>query len=78
VAIATGQQFSPAGSLPEISHRTQLEYGFAEGMGSRHKGMPQIQFSADQVFAILHYLGSITGTAPSERLRFGPQGETPP
>jgi cytochrome c len=56
----------------------QSEYGFAEGMGSRHKGMPQIQFSDDQVSAILHYLGSITGTAPSERLRFGPQGETPP
>jgi cytochrome c len=26
----------------------QLEYGFAEGMGSRHREMPQIQFSAER------------------------------
>ncbi|HEX7532108.1 MAG TPA: cytochrome c, partial [Methyloceanibacter sp.] len=31
----------------------QLEEGFAEGMGSRHREMPQIQFSPDQVSAIL-------------------------
>jgi mono/diheme cytochrome c family protein len=26
----------------------QLEYGFAEGMGSKHREMPQIQFSSEQ------------------------------
>jgi hypothetical protein len=43
----------------------QLSEGLAEGMGSRHRKMPQIQFSADQVTAILNYLGRITGIPPS-------------
>lgn len=47
----------------------QLESGFAEGMGSRHQDMPQIQFSPEQVSAILDYLGSITGVPPSQRPR---------
>jgi hypothetical protein len=42
----------------------QLESGFAEGMGSRHRDMPQIQFSTEQVAAILSYLGGITGVDP--------------
>jgi cytochrome c len=45
----------------------QLEYGFAEGMGSKHQDMPQIQFSTEEVSAILSYLGSITGIVPSQR-----------
>jgi mono/diheme cytochrome c family protein len=56
----------------------QLEYGFAEGMGSRHRGMPQIQFSGDQVAAIIDYLGRITGVAPSTRPRAATPSETPP
>jgi len=56
----------------------QLEEGFAEGMGSRHRDMPQIQFSPDQVSAILSYLGAITGVDPSLRPRIPPSGETPP
>ncbi len=56
----------------------QLEEGFAEGMGSRHRDMPQIQFSPDQVSAILSYLGSITGVDPSLRPRTPPSRETPP
>ena len=56
----------------------QLEEGFAEGMGSRHRDMPQIQFSPDQVAAILSYLGSITGVDPSRRSRAVIPGETPP
>ena len=36
----------------------------AEGMGSRHRGMPQIQFSSEEVA----YLGNITGIAPTERI----------
>ena len=47
----------------------QLEGGLAEGMGSRHREMPQIQFSPEQVSAILDYLGSITGVPPSQRPR---------
>ena len=57
----------------------QLESGFAEGMGSRHRGMPQIQFSIEEVDAILDYLGNITGVLPSQRLRFDiPDEPTPP
>jgi cytochrome c len=56
----------------------QLEEGFAEGMGSKHRDMPQIQFSADQVAAILAYLGSITGVDPASRSRVVIPGETPP
>ena len=57
----------------------QLEEGFAEGMGSRHRDMPQIQFSDDQVAAILNYLGSITGVDPWEPARAVTiPGETPP
>lgn len=56
----------------------QLEQGFAEGMGSKHRDMPQIQFSPDQVAAILSYLGSITGVDPATRSRAVIPGETPP
>jgi cytochrome c len=56
----------------------QLEQGFAEGMGSRHRDMPQIQFSPEQVAAILSYLGSITGVDPARRSRAVIPGETPP
>jgi len=56
----------------------QLEEGFAEGMGSKHRDMPQIQFSDEQVAAILTYLGSITGVDPATRPRAPVQGETPP
>ncbi len=56
----------------------QLEEGFAEGMGSRHRDMPQIQFSDEQVAAILNYLGSITGVDPARRAPSSIPGETPP
>ncbi len=56
----------------------QLEGGFAEGMGSKHRDMPQIQFSAEEVAAILAYLGSITGIDPSKRPRAPVPRETPP
>lgn len=56
----------------------QLEEGFAEGMGSRHREMPQIQFSDEQVEAILIYLGGITGVDPATRTRAVIPGETPP
>ena len=56
----------------------QLEYGFAEGMGSRHREMPQIQFSTEEVSAILSYLGRITGRPPSQRLPANAPRETEP
>ncbi|MDX1401751.1 MAG: c-type cytochrome [Kiloniellales bacterium] len=56
----------------------QLESGFAEGMGSRHQDMPQIQFSTEEVDAILDYLGEITGSPPSQRPRFDIPDETVP
>src|SRR4029077_16099767 len=56
----------------------QLEEGFAEGIGSQNRDMPQIQFSDEQVAAILTYLGSITGVDPAARPRAPAQGETPP
>jgi cytochrome c len=56
----------------------QLEEGFAEGMGSRHRDMPQIQFSPEQVSGILNYLGSITGIAPSQRPPAAIPDETEP
>ena len=56
----------------------ELEGGFAEGMGSKHRDMPQIQFSDEQVSAILNYLGSITGVDPATRQRAPIPRETPP
>jgi mono/diheme cytochrome c family protein len=56
----------------------QLEGGFAEGMGSKHRDMPQIQFSAEQVAAILNYLGGITGVPSAKKPRSPVPGETPP
>jgi cytochrome c len=56
----------------------QLEGGFAEGMGSKHQAMPQIQFSSEQVTAILNYLGSITGVDPARKPRSPVPAETPP
>jgi mono/diheme cytochrome c family protein len=56
----------------------QLEYGLAEGMGSRHPEMPQIQFSTEEISAILNYLGNIAGIAPSKRAPAAIPGETEP
>jgi mono/diheme cytochrome c family protein len=79
---ATGASPLPkAPPLREVYRRfpiEELEVGLAEGMGSRHKDMPQIQFSAEDVAAILTYLGSITGIDPAKRPRAPASGETPP
>jgi mono/diheme cytochrome c family protein len=50
-----------------------LQYDLAEGFGSKHRDMPQIQFSSEQADAILDYLGGLVGRPPSQR----PAG-TPP
>ena len=44
-----------------------LEQGLGEGLGSRHRDMPQVQFSAEQADAILDYLGGLVGRPPSTR-----------
>jgi mono/diheme cytochrome c family protein len=56
----------------------QLESGLAEGMGSKHPEMPQIQFSNEEVSAILDYLGTVTGLPPSKRMRIHVPGESIP
>lgn len=70
---ATGESpLKAAPPLREIYLRypiEQLEYGLAEGLGSRHREMPQIQFSTEEISGILNYLGSITGIGPSKRAR---------
>ena len=37
-------------------HPRELKERLAEGLGSKHKEMPQIQFSDDDVYAIMSYL----------------------
>jgi mono/diheme cytochrome c family protein len=44
----------------------RLEFELAEGIGSRHRFMPQIQFSAEDISAIYYYLH---GKAPESELR---------
>jgi len=40
------------GSYPE----ERLEFELAEGIGSRHRDMPQVQFTAEEIAGIKHYL----------------------
>jgi cytochrome c len=40
----------------------RLEFELSEGIGSRHKEMPQIQFSSEQIEKILTYLQGIADT----------------
>lgn len=40
------------GSYPE----DRLEFELAEGIGSRHRDMPQVQFTAEEIASIKHYL----------------------
>jgi mono/diheme cytochrome c family protein len=37
----------------------RLEFELSEGIGSRHRDMPQIQFSTEEITGILKYLGSL-------------------
>jgi cytochrome c len=60
---------------------SMLQYDLAEGFGSRHRDMPQVQFSTEQVDAILSYLGGLVGEPPSQRpaaLPPSPEGSEPP
>jgi mono/diheme cytochrome c family protein len=79
---ATGD--SPLAAAPPLRNvylaypLPQLEQGFAEGMGSRHADMPQIQFSSEQIEAILAYLGATTGKPPNRPLVREPDETEPP
>src|SRR5271169_2047028 len=44
-----------------------LQFDLVEGFGSRHRDMPQIQFSDEQIDAILNYPGGLVGKPPSAR-----------
>jgi mono/diheme cytochrome c family protein len=60
-ALAPGT-LSPLKEAPNLwivlrSYPTErLEFELAEGIGSRHKDMPQIQFSSDDIYKIEGYL----------------------
>jgi mono/diheme cytochrome c family protein len=53
---------SPLGTAPNLWDKLQsypsdqLEFELAEGMGSRHAAMPQIQFSSEEIAAVQTYL----------------------
>ena len=47
----------------------RLELELAEGIGSRHRDMPQIQFSAEEITSIYYYLH---GDAPDSEQRRSP------
>ncbi|MGI8723980.1 MAG: c-type cytochrome [Methyloceanibacter sp.] len=56
----------------------ELEGRFAEGMGSRHCDMPQIQFSTEQVAAHLDLSRQHPGMDPAKRERAPVSGDMPP
>jgi cytochrome c len=69
------QQAPPLREVYRKYPAQKLEFEFAEGMGSRHKDMPQVQFSSEQVDAILTYLSDISGEPPpSEQPAVTPPG----
>jgi mono/diheme cytochrome c family protein len=53
---------SPIGAAPNLWDKLRsfpserLDFELAEGMGSRHSAMPQIQFSAEEIAAVQSYL----------------------
>ncbi len=55
---------SPLAAAPNLwtvlrSYPTErLEFELAEGIGSRHRNMPQIQFSSDEIRDIVSYLSA--------------------
>jgi mono/diheme cytochrome c family protein len=44
----------------------RLEFELSEGIGSRHRDMPQIQFSGEEISSIYYYLH---GESPESELR---------
>lgn len=60
-AVAAGAA-SPLAAAPNLwtvlrSYPSErLEFELAEGIGSRHRDMPQIQFSTEEIRSIIEYL----------------------
>jgi mono/diheme cytochrome c family protein len=58
----TASAASPLAAAPNLwtvlrSYPTErLEFELAEGIGSRHRDMPQIQFSTEEIRSIVEYL----------------------
>ena len=61
-ALAAGHQSAQAGTEPLDVLRSylteRLQFELSEGIGSRHKNMPQIQFSSEEIEKIENYLVS--------------------
>lgn len=62
-AVSAGLK-SPLGNAPNLWDilrsypPDQLEFELAEGMGSRHREMPQIQFTSEEIASVQNYLAS--------------------
>jgi mono/diheme cytochrome c family protein len=60
-ALAADAQ-SPLAKAPNLAivlasyPEERLEFELAEGIGSRHRDMPQVQFTTEEIAAIKHYL----------------------
>jgi cytochrome c len=58
----SAQTKSPIGPAPNLWDKLRsypserLEFELAEGIGSRHKAMPQIQFTSEEIAAVQSYL----------------------
>lgn len=56
---------SPIAAAPNLWEKLRsypserLDVEFAEGMGSRHPAMPQIQFTAEEIAAVQNYLAGV-------------------
>ncbi len=63
----TPQSQSPIELAPNLWEKLRsypferLEFELAEGMGSRHPAMPQIQFSSEEIAAVQSYLSGGQG-----------------
>lgn len=63
IGASGGSPLEAAPPLRDIFNQRSPEWlaaDLSEGLGSRHDDMPQVQFSSDEIGAILDYLGSIT------------------
>ncbi|HEX2842089.1 cytochrome c [Hyphomicrobium sp.] len=62
-AVSAGVK-SPLGNAPNLWDilrfypPDQLEFELAEGMGSKHREMPQIQFTSEEIASVQNYLAS--------------------
>ena len=70
-AVSAGEE-SPLAQAPNLFTvlaaypGERLEYELAEGIGSRHEAMPQVQFSDEDITSIYYYLH---GEEPETELR---------